>query len=300
MAIPTITSVTPSEFDDQQTGIVIVGTNFEAVQGAGVVEISDNAVYAAGTKVTQTITSWSDTSITFTAVLGALTPGTRYVWITNNSTDRNVAGFVVTFHRCAAIKMAYSPNIAPSGENTTGQLTPPASGTFGGGRIQDDENPTDATDIGLDQYLEDEWCIKAQDCADPTATYQFRVLINGIPVGTTSVTPQLSLKNQASGDPEITKPTSTGTAIVKRSASGSPSITKPTSTGTARRIVKANGSPSIKKPVSDGAANNALVIPPGTDARAYREDRITKQLKHEDEEMLAVVVAAVELLDEMD
>ena len=35
--------------------------------------------------------------------------------------------------------IALSTNVAASGENTTSRLT--GGGTFGGGRIQDDENP---------------------------------------------------------------------------------------------------------------------------------------------------------------
>src|SRR5689334_4139275 len=60
----------------------------------------------------------------------------------------------------ALIVLSASSNITASGENTTAQLTAPSGKTtsdFGGGRIQDDENPTDAVDIGSNQYREDEW-----------------------------------------------------------------------------------------------------------------------------------------------
>ena len=52
-----ITSVTPSTFDDGTTGIVVAGSGFGASQGASTLTIGGQA---------QTVTAWSDTSITFT------------------------------------------------------------------------------------------------------------------------------------------------------------------------------------------------------------------------------------------
>ncbi len=71
-----------------------------------------------------------------------------------------------------------SANIVASGENTTAQLTPPATkdtGDFQAGHIQDDENPADAIDLVSDKYTEVEWCIKATDAAEVDATYEFRI-----------------------------------------------------------------------------------------------------------------------------
>ena len=194
-ADPTITDIgTDEEFDDAETGIVVTGTDFEATQGTGKLEISDNATYGSGNVVGQTETAWGATSITFTCVLGAMAPGTpRYAWVTNDTGDRNAVGFVVHVHRAKAIAMSLSANIAASGENTTGQLTAPTAGSFFGGRIQDDENPADAVDPGDGQYLEDEWCIEALPAAVVTETYQFRVLIAGVVADTISVTPDLTI-----------------------------------------------------------------------------------------------------------
>jgi hypothetical protein len=202
---PTISDVdTDEDYDDAETSVVITGSTFEAVQGSGKVEISDNATYATGTKVSQTVTSWGDTSITVTGVLGSLTPGALWMWVTNDSAQINATGFVVTVHRAKAFGLAASGNITASGENTTGQLTAPAAGTFFGGRIQDDENPADTVDPGDGQYLEDEWCIEALAASVYTETYQFRVLIGADPADTITVTPTLTIVAAGGGpDPAV-------------------------------------------------------------------------------------------------
>ncbi len=181
--VPVLTDVeTTEEFRDGATAITIAGHVFEAVQGTGKVEISDNAVYASGTKVAQTVTSWSDTAIDITAVLGALAPGPLYMWVTNDNADINAVVFPVTVHRKIAFALSASANITASGENTTVQLTAPATkttGDFGGGRIMDDENPGDAVDLAADEYREDEWSIEATTDAVDSQQYEFRVLIGG-------------------------------------------------------------------------------------------------------------------------
>ena len=124
---PFVTAVAPDrEFDDKQTAVTATGFNFEAVKGTGKIEISDNATYGSGNVVLQTDTSWGANSLEFTAVLGAMAPGKpRYLWVTNDSGDRNAVGFVVHIHRAHAFQMAASANIAAGGENTTRQLTIP-------------------------------------------------------------------------------------------------------------------------------------------------------------------------------
>lgn len=199
---PFITDVeTDEEFRDGDTALTITGGNFEASQGTGKVEISDNATYGSGNVVSQTVTSWAAGSIDFTAVLGAMSPGTpRYLWVTNDSGDRNAAGFVVHIHRKIAWELSASSNIPASGANTTAQLTAPSgktTGDFGGGRIQDDENPTDTVDIDSDEYREDEWSIEATADAVTSGVYEFRVLIDGKVQGTISVTPTITISTGA-------------------------------------------------------------------------------------------------------
>lgn len=94
---PTITDVETTEaFTDGDTAVTITGTTFEATKGTGKVELSDNATYASGTKVEQTTTSWADTTIDFTADLGGLTAGSLWLWVTNNTGNRNTTGMAVT------------------------------------------------------------------------------------------------------------------------------------------------------------------------------------------------------------
>ena len=68
-----ITSVTPSSFDDGKTGIVIAGSGFGAFQGSSTLTIGGQA---------QTVTAWSDTSITFTSVRGSVSPGNATLTLT--------------------------------------------------------------------------------------------------------------------------------------------------------------------------------------------------------------------------
>ena len=96
---PTITDAGDEAFNDGETGVVITGTNFEAVQGTGTVIISPTDSVADGSAVTQTVTSWADTSITITVAQGALAEQTNmYLFVTNDTGDSNVAGYVVQFN----------------------------------------------------------------------------------------------------------------------------------------------------------------------------------------------------------
>lgn len=91
----TISDVDPDSITDEDTGITITGTAFESVQGTGKVELGDNSTYGSANLEEQNVESWTDTSIDFTASLGSLTPGTLFVFITNNT--GNVSnGFQVT------------------------------------------------------------------------------------------------------------------------------------------------------------------------------------------------------------
>lgn len=139
----------------------------------------------------------------------------------------------------------------------------------------------------------------APSITKPTSTGNANVSGNIIASGAPSITKPIStgnaiIKRQASGAPSITKPTSTGNAIRKLVASGAPSISKPTSTGNAIRKLVASGDTFIKKPTSAG--NVIIPIPPeelGSTAHKYaREEQIRKRLEIEDEENLAIVIAA--------
>ncbi len=74
--------------------------------------------------------------------------------------------------------LAGSTYIAASGEDTTARLTAPAGKTtsdFQAGRIQDDENPSDAVTLDDGKYDENEYCIYATDDAVVGTTYRFRL-----------------------------------------------------------------------------------------------------------------------------
>lgn len=69
----TITSVTPSSFDSGIAGIVIAGAGFGASQGSSTVDIGGQA---------QTVTAWSDTSITITSARGSNSMGAGQLKVT--------------------------------------------------------------------------------------------------------------------------------------------------------------------------------------------------------------------------
>jgi hypothetical protein len=69
----TITSVTPSSFDDGIAGIVIAGAGFGASQGSSTLTIGGQA---------QTVTAWSNTSITITSARGSNSMGAGQLKVT--------------------------------------------------------------------------------------------------------------------------------------------------------------------------------------------------------------------------
>jgi hypothetical protein len=79
-------STYPAELSWGATGLVVTGFGFEATQNTGKVEYWSDV---SGTiKQTQTIISWSDTSITFDSVQGSLSNNTSiYLVVTNDSGD---------------------------------------------------------------------------------------------------------------------------------------------------------------------------------------------------------------------
>jgi hypothetical protein len=97
---PVLTGCTITDAGDElyraDDSVTITGTNFGAVEGDVYVSPTDNIADAA--KVTQMVTSWGDTSITFTAVRGALTPGaTLYLFVVPDTNDPNADGYSVAF-----------------------------------------------------------------------------------------------------------------------------------------------------------------------------------------------------------
>lgn len=221
------------EFDLDEDSLDINGTNFEASQGTGTVYIADETTLAASNaevEIDNAIQTWSDTVVNLD--LTALTtehasietlmasdgPGLFVILVNDSSDEYSLA---VTAHRAKAFNLSASANITASGENTTAQLTAPSgktTGDFGGGRIQDDENPGDAVDLAADEYREDEWSIEAVAPSDGTylgaqvtETYQFRLLIDGEEIDTYTVTPEWTISS--GGTPGTANPDTIGLAV---------------------------------------------------------------------------------------
>ena len=82
----TTTTLNDTTILDGQTGVIVSGTNFNATQGTSKVYLC-SASDGSGTNVEQTVTSWGDTSITFTVDQGALSLGTVYVIVARNQSS---------------------------------------------------------------------------------------------------------------------------------------------------------------------------------------------------------------------
>ena len=88
--VPTITDVEGIEaFMSTQANVTVAGANYETQGANSKVELGSASDYT-GTKVAQTVTTWGVSSIEITGVLGALTPGTLYMFVTNQGLSRSL------------------------------------------------------------------------------------------------------------------------------------------------------------------------------------------------------------------
>lgn len=95
-ATVTVTDASDEVFYNGETSIPITGTAFGASQGSGKVYLSPTNNVADGSRVEQTVTSWSDTSIQITAVKGGLSfDTTLYLFVVNNGGSSNSPGYQV-------------------------------------------------------------------------------------------------------------------------------------------------------------------------------------------------------------
>jgi hypothetical protein len=109
---------------------------------------------------------------------------------------------IVIEHEPIHITLSNSNYISASGENTTARLTPPSGKTtsdFTAGRIQDDENPCDAIDIGSNKYTEIEWCLIATDYASAGNVFEFKITVNGTVLDTYTYTPTWTIETPSGG-----------------------------------------------------------------------------------------------------
>lgn len=178
---PSITDVeTDEEFRDGDTSLTITGADFEAVQGTGLVEIAAESTYAAATtKISQTVTSWGDTTIDFTALLDTLTPGANYLYVTNDTGDTNANGFAITIHRKIAFEMSLSSNFtdgsATTDRGTNGISAPAGGSTFLAGIIRESTNEF-TINLGTNQWTHIAACIQATVDAIDDGVYVFEVV----------------------------------------------------------------------------------------------------------------------------
>ncbi len=77
---PEVTSV-PCVILSGSDDLWVVGSNFEAAQGTGTLKLSSNRTWGSGTEPTQTIKSWSNNLIKFTANTTGLTNGLIYLFV---------------------------------------------------------------------------------------------------------------------------------------------------------------------------------------------------------------------------
>lgn len=143
----------------------------------------DSTVVATGTPQTPSVFG----NLTTQAAAGTGGASTSTAELTSTASSMDPGAFTSATEQWAAwtigippaaqppIQLAVSANIPVGGANTTAQLTPPTSGSFGGGRIQDDENPADTVDLALNDYGEWEWCLQATATAQNGEVYQLRV-----------------------------------------------------------------------------------------------------------------------------
>jgi len=121
--LPVITDFGDEDHETGETNVILTGIDFETIQGAGQVLFAAESTWATTTTtVSQTINSWSDTSIDLTIVQGALALGTLYVYVTNNTGNTNATGYAFTL---STIVYAFEMLV-------TSPITPTISGVSGG------------------------------------------------------------------------------------------------------------------------------------------------------------------------
>lgn len=98
-----------------------------------------------------------------------------------------------------------STHITAGGENTTARLTAPSgkSGNFTAGRLQDDKNPADATNIADSYYSEFEWNFIATPDSVYGGVYEWQVFVEDTPFNTYTEVPELTITSSSVGQPRL-------------------------------------------------------------------------------------------------
>lgn len=125
---PTITDAGDELFNPGETGVSVTGTNFKASQGSGKVWLSPTDNVSDASRVQQTVTGWSDTSVVLTVAAGSLPRNTNlYLFVVNDDGQANAAGYVVQI-------AATGPTITDAGDEdfTAGETGVVLAGTLFG------------------------------------------------------------------------------------------------------------------------------------------------------------------------
>lgn len=122
----------------------------------------------------------------------------------------------------AAFTLSASANVSAGATTpTTAQLTAPSGKTAGAhftaaGRISDDTNPIPAIDISPGKYIELEWVVVAVGAVVVNAEqYEFRVVVNDVPLDTYTVTPTATIASGAAA--RLPLPVQVGQAVHRAS-----------------------------------------------------------------------------------
>jgi hypothetical protein len=171
----------PSGFRNGDS-VTITGVFFSDTQsGSEFVHLMDTE-NGSGTNIAQTVTSWSNTSITFTVVQSSL-DSEEDVWISvvrdeallGDSSPRRSAGFAAELLPPVPFTFSASSNFAQN-DPTTQQLTT-QSGAFEAGKMAETTNP-EQVDLDGTNYTEIEYCFKPTVDALTSTQYEFRVKDN--------------------------------------------------------------------------------------------------------------------------
>jgi hypothetical protein len=126
---PIIQSLSDSSVSNGQTGVIISGTGFDSPQGNGFVEINASSD-GSGISALQTISNWSDTSITFNINAGGHSLGSSYYLLVHD-TDNNISN---------STTITLEDDVIPTGPNVTG---------VGDGDIYNGENAVEIIGSGF-------------------------------------------------------------------------------------------------------------------------------------------------------
>ena len=115
-AAPTITDCEDEDIGEDETGVILDGTNLSGITVA--LELGNASSYGSCTvKSTQIINSNSGTQIDFDVVPGALSYGTNWLYVTSDGSTS--AGYQINLHQAYPVISDVSPSTISTGESVT-------------------------------------------------------------------------------------------------------------------------------------------------------------------------------------